>query len=904
MKSKPYLSIICCLLGVLANAQQPKLLFKKGDRVCFVGNSITHNGEFHHHIMQYYVTRFPKQPVHFFNAGVKGDVTGGILQRMDGDILKHKPTHAVIMIGMNDVQRHLYHNAVVHHADTLAMRKKALELYTINLDSIISVFMRQGVQVILQKPSPYDETSQIKADNGLGINNALYECAAIMQRLAEKYTLRTVDYWTLMTQITRQIQQSNPLATLTVNDRVHPNSTGHMIMGYQFLKSTRCPALVSKMVFDVKKINNQSDNSNCAVQKSTYNKNILVADVLEAALPFPIADNQQQAISLVPFIQDLNNQLLQVKHLPKGKYQLLIDSAEIAIFSNEDLQGGVNLAVYKQTPQYKQSLLVRKKLTELWDIEAVIRAVAFVEHMHLQTFSKKGDMAATKIYLDSLFAARFAGQKFYANSFEQYLTYKPMVSKLLQQCDSLHKLIYQQAQPMSHRFVIKMATTPSVNALVEASQSGAMPLLFEVQQQLAVKAIDTFATDKEFFIRDGLPNFFHKINQNSPTLSIAFLGGSITKAADQYRNQTLAFIQSLNPKAVLKGINAGVSGTGTELGSCRLKEQVLQYNPDLVFVEFAVNGGSNQAMEGIVRQIIKNNPQTDICFIYTIAGEQYKQYTKNEVPPKIQQFEKVAAYYQIPSIHMGLYPSVLAEQGKLIWKSNTDIADKIVFSKDGTHPAKAGGDLYAQAIARALHQFKKNQTVSNHALIAPLYDDNWSDAGMYAPQEIAAFSKGWDILNPLDYDKLKIFAPWFSTVFKTSEANASCTFKFKGTAFGFFDIGGPEVGQVLVEIDGQCIDIVRKAGNATVKVPNESGYKCLMNRFNTNCNNRYRGQFELIAVPDGVHEVKITSSSIPANKLSILAGQDLSDIEQNPDKYNQQVFYLGKILIKGTVINK
>ena len=117
MKSKPYLSIICCLLGVLANAQQPKLLFKKGDRVCFVGNSITHNGEFHHHIMQYYVTRFPKQPVHFFNAGVKGDVTGGILQRMDGDILKHKPTHAVIMIGMNDVQRHLYHNAVVHHAD-------------------------------------------------------------------------------------------------------------------------------------------------------------------------------------------------------------------------------------------------------------------------------------------------------------------------------------------------------------------------------------------------------------------------------------------------------------------------------------------------------------------------------------------------------------------------------------------------------------------------------------------------------------------------------------------------------------------------------------------------------------------------------------------------------------------
>jgi lysophospholipase L1-like esterase len=441
-----------------------------------------------------------------------------------------------------------------------------------------------------------------------------------------------------------------------------------------------------------------------------------------------------------------------------------------------------------------------------------------------------------------------------------------------------------------------------VNTLIEASQAGAMPLFFEVQPKFVVKKIDAFESDKEFYLRDGLSNFFNKINQNNPTLNIAFLGGSITKAEDQYRNQTMAFLQTLNPNAILKGINAGVSGTGTELGACQVKEQVLKYNPDLIFVEFAVNGGSNEALEGIVRQIIKNNSQTDICFIYTIAGEQYQQYAKNEVPAKIQAFEKVADYYQIPSIHLGLYPSILATQGKLVWKSSLEIADKIVFSKDGTHPAKAGGDLYAQAIVRAFRVLKAPTAVRNHELISPLFADNWEDAGMYSPLEVATFSKGWETINPLDYNNLKTFAPWFSTVSKTAEANATCAFKFKGTVFGLFDIGGPEVGQVLVEVDGKCVELKRKAGNASAKIPNESSYKCLMNRFNTNCNNRYRGQFEMIEVPDGIHEVKITLSSLQANKLAILEGQDLSDIEQNPDKYKQQVFYLGKILVKGNLL--
>ena len=57
-----------------------------------------------------------------------------------------------------------------------------------------------------------------------------------------------------------------------------------------------------------------------------------------------------------------------------------------------------------------------------------------------------------------------------------------------------------------------------------------------------------------------------------------------------------------------------------ELGACRLQEDVLRQNPDLVSLEFRVNGGGGfegKSMEGIVRQIWRNNRTTDICFVYT-----------------------------------------------------------------------------------------------------------------------------------------------------------------------------------------------------------------------------------------------------------------------------------------------
>ena len=82
----------------------------------------------------------------------------------------------------------------------------------------------------------------------------------------------------------------------------------------------------------------------------------------------------------------------------------------------------------------------------------------------------------------------------------------------------------------------------------------------------------------------------------------------------------------------------------------------LQYKPDLIFIEFAVNGGYPDGMEGMIRKIIKENPHTDICLIYTIYTNQATVYQKGDVPQVIKRLADIATYYQLPSICL-LYTS-------------------------------------------------------------------------------------------------------------------------------------------------------------------------------------------------------------------------------------------------------
>lgn len=436
--------------------------------------------------------------------------------------------------------------------------------------------------------------------------------------------------------------------------------------------------------------------------------------------------------------------------------------------------------------------------------------------------------------------------------------------------------------------------------------SDSMPLLFSADKNLTLSAIENWQDPNETFVRNGLPNFSKKIKSTKGKVTVAFLGGSITKAHNQYRQQLINHIQTLNPSAALQGVNAGVSGTGSELGACRLQDQVLKYAPDLIFVEFAVNGGHFAAMEGLVRQARTMAPSADICFIYTISGEQYKQYDDGGMPANIAALEKIADHYQIPSVHMGLRPAYLLREDKLVWKSKDSVAGKIVFSNDGVHPTKEGGDLYAAAVARG---FQKILSFSSQPLVltpVPLYGNEWEKATMLDPLQFSTLFGNWKKLDPTIDKDLNAFAPWFPYLLHSSTAGSSLCFSFTGTGFGFFDIGGPEAGQVELTVDGQPALLIKPQNDRSWILADEKVAKVsnTINRFNEYCFGRYRGQFELVRLKEGIHKVCYTVSPKTVDKKSFAPKLNADDMLLHPEKYAQQAFYLGKILVLGTPLKQ
>ncbi|MGE9310015.1 SGNH/GDSL hydrolase family protein [Niabella sp. CJ426] len=441
---------------------------------------------------------------------------------------------------------------------------------------------------------------------------------------------------------------------------------------------------------------------------------------------------------------------------------------------------------------------------------------------------------------------------------------------------------------------------------IAASQAGASPVYFEIPES-GITSVQpgSYENKMECQVRLGIPGFIEKAKKGQE-LVVAFIGGSITQANWGYRLQTAHYLEQHFPKSRFKWINAGVSGTGTELGAFRIGEQVLQYNPDLIFIEFAVNGAYPDGMEGMIRQAIRRQPGTEICLLYTILTGQTAFYQKNELPANIKGLERVADYYGLPSVQLGMEAASLEAAGKLVWKTGgAQYLDKIMFSEDGIHPTTAGGNLYAAAIARSLSKMELQQQNRKKELPTPLITADWDEATMVVPAHIADDNNGWQSIDTDLNSNLKKFKGWFSEVFTASQPGASFSFRFKGDMLGIFDIGGPEVGQLEWIIDGKPTHLTKHKQGSFMYYQAEmtdATNAIALNRFNAYCNNRYRGQFDIVKLPKGTHDVKVYVSSQKSDKLKILSPDQRADIEAHPEKYDQSVIYLGRILIRGTML--
>lgn len=312
-------------------------------------------------------------------------------------------------------------------------------------------------------------------------------------------------------------------------------------------------------------------------------------------------------------------------------------------------------------------------------------------------------------------------------------------------------------------------------------------------------------TCEELRMRDGLPNVFAKLAAGGP-VRVAYFGGSITAAAG-WRPKTFEWFKQQFPKAELIEINAAISGTGSDYGACRIAGDVLCKNPDLVFMEHRVNGGGGyeaKSVEGIVRQIWKQNPRTDICLVYTVSHGALKNLQAGKQPWFGDIMEKVANVYGIPSIDLGVEIGKREKDGSLIFKGDAPVAGKLVFSKDGAHPSDEGHALYRDIIARSMLAMQKHGAPQVHALPAPMDARCWETAAL-VPIAQLAHSAGW---QPVDVKTDAVYRDDFGRTdamlrgaIKCDKVGETLTVKWTGTTIGFSDIPQGNGMEVEVTID-------------------------------------------------------------------------------------------------------
>jgi len=402
---------------------------------------------------------------------------------------------------------------------------------------------------------------------------------------------------------------------------------------------------------------------------------------------------------------------------------------------------------------------------------------------------------------------------------------------------------------------------------------------------------DSLPDARECRIRSGLPNFFQKLHAGQP-VTIAYLGGSITEAADGWREHSASWLQKQFPTASITSVNAAIGGTGSDFGVFRLRKQVLETSPDLIFVEFAVNDQDmptqmiQETMEGIVRQTWKYNPHIDICFVYTLSSKMLPVLQKGKLPVSSRAMEDIAEHYAIPSVNLGIQVVQLVLNGQLIFKGKKDeFPGKIVFSPDNVHPyAQTGHRLYTEALSRSLQLIMDNRSNVKmaHKIIQPVTVNNWEEAQMISIAKLRK-SGSWQVMDARLDSVARLMPKALSYLVRSDKPGSTIRATFTGSRIGLFDVIGPGCGQYLVTIDHQ--------------------QPALLPRFDPYCT-YYQPQPLFIPIPDDkqkVHTIEFIVSDVAPDKAAIL--QEINNKMDDPQRYKKNACYAGQLMLIGQLVN-
>jgi lysophospholipase L1-like esterase len=414
-RSTPYLSLLAFVLmsAPLAAADNDKdFFFRKGDRIVFLGDSITEQYQYSTDIELYLTTRFPDGGMTFINAGIGGDTATGGARRFAEHVLAEKPTALTIDFGMNDGGYGPYYS-------------DRAKQYLDNTEAMLKATQKAGVRVALISPNAVEVRAvevraQPRFKTYLETQQKFY---APLKELADKYKVPFVDQYAVTRKVLEKIEADNANVH-PFPDGVHTNGPGGLLMAHTILTGLKAPAVVSDVEVDAQA--KTTKTTGCIVEELSVTSDVISFQRKDKALPMPIQQDWRPILPYVNDLADLGFYGLKVTGLNGGKYALSIDGAKAGEYTAEELSKGVNLGTLGTGSLFEQGQEVFKMIRDKNNI------------VH-KRFRQVVMVPPPPYWLADVYNER-----------------KPKeLKKLMEEIQTRQEAIYKKVQPAAHRFELK-----------------------------------------------------------------------------------------------------------------------------------------------------------------------------------------------------------------------------------------------------------------------------------------------------------------------------------------------------------------------------------------------------------------------------------------------------------------
>jgi lysophospholipase L1-like esterase len=207
--------LMTCFMFTTGNAAeraQGKISVKNGQKIAFLGNSITAAGKRPGGYCQLVLSALKDQGIEATPvfAGIGGHKSNQMLARLEKDVLRHKPDWMTLSCGVNDVGH--------------GPRGVDLKSYKKNITEIVKHAQAAGVKVVLLT------STMIREDQSNDLNQKLMPYNEFIKELAKEKKCLLADLNADMQAALKTFPPDAPKGKQLTSDGVHMNKAGNIMM--------------------------------------------------------------------------------------------------------------------------------------------------------------------------------------------------------------------------------------------------------------------------------------------------------------------------------------------------------------------------------------------------------------------------------------------------------------------------------------------------------------------------------------------------------------------------------------------------------------------------------------------------------------------------------------------------